>query len=240
MTFLAILLSSIFVDGAEGHKEFCGFKMKKVAVIEPNEYINYAADMNIILSNRKLLDDYKDDKNYFALAASKFIGTKKLSDMAKSRIDLLDKHLEDLRKLEKSKCTSIDETGHCFAELTSEIFSVSDGIEGKVLKVLGYNVGKWIYTVDAFDDLEKDIKDKKYNPFIYNFNYRGEKIEDFKKSILENAEFTLIRCLDEISKAAALIDVRKNSGIVENIIYLGMKEKTMKVLKGENENEKSL
>lgn len=240
MTFLAILLSSIFKDTEEAYKAFCPFKMKKVLKINTNEYIDYAADMNIILSNRKLIDNYLDDKNYFYLILSKIINTRKLSELAKHKINSIDNELSNIAQLEKDKCSNIDEIGNCFGRLTAEIFTVDEGSIGKILNVLGFNIGKWIYTIDAFDDLIDDINKKRYNPFIYAFSYNEKQTIDFKKSISENVEFTLIRCLDEISKAFELLEIKKNKSIIDNVIYLGIYDRTSKAIRGGCNNEKSI
>ncbi|TDT60906.1 DUF5685 family protein [Fonticella tunisiensis] len=238
MAFLAVLLSSTYLDKEIGVKSFCPFKMKKVLTMKSNPYIEYAADMNIILSNRKLMDDYNDDKNYVSLVLSRFVNTKNLSDLAAKKVQEVDFYLRELSILEKKRCSSIDEVSHYFACITSEIFSIGD--KSRILKVMGYNIGKWVYILDAFDDLIEDIQKKRYNPCIYAFNYKGENPWDFKSRIKENIQFTLIKCLDEMSKSFELLKMKKNGGIIENIVYLGMERRTMAAFEGGCKDEKSL
>lgn len=240
MTFLGLLLSSIYLDRDMIIKKYCPFKLKRVNNICDNLYLDYAGDMNIILSNRKLIDNYKDDRNLFALIASKFVNSKKIGDYSLDRINKIDYNLKELYYLEKANCNNLDEVGHYFGSLTSEIFNIHDDQQGKALSILGYNIGKWIYTIDAYDDLEKDIKGRKYNPFIYNFGYDGSDIEAFKNSIMRNTKFTLIRCLDEIAKAFEILDIKKNKEVLENIIYLGMRQKTESLLEGRCKNDQSI
>jgi hypothetical protein len=240
MTFLALLLSSIYMDKTPPVKKICPFKMAKVSTISNNKYLEYAAEMNIILSNRKLIDNYNDDKSYLSLIASKLINTNRLSYWSMEKLSMIDLNLKKLNELEKEKCSNIDEIAHYFAEITAEIFCIDSGDTGKVLRNLGYNLGKWIYTLDAYDDLAEDIVKKSYNPFLERFGYRGENAESFKNSIKDNVKFTLIKCLDEISKSYELLDVKKNKAIIENIVYLGMERKTMSVIEGSCCHEKSL
>ena len=240
MTFLVLLLSSINIDKEIVFKKLCLFKMSKVKVLSPSVYLEYAADMNIILSNRKLIDNYKDDKSLHSLIASKFVYTKKVSLYSVDKIKKIDSNLRVLNELEKAKCNNLDEVGHYFGSLTSEIFNFEESADSRALTVLGYNIGKWIYTIDAYDDLEKDIKMNKYNPFIYTFEYAGGDVIEFKNSIKDNARFTLIKCLDEISKAYELLNIKKNNSLIENIIYIGMKQKTESILEGRCCNDKSI
>lgn len=230
MAFLAMLLSSVYTKQEKVEKRFCPYKMKKVSVIPSNEFIRYAAEMNILLSNRKLIDDFNDEKNYLKLFFSKLIKARNISIKAKEKLEIIDSCLKELSMLEKAKCNNIDETSDCFARLTSGLFSNTEDSTGRILDSMGYNIGKWIYIMDAYDDLLDDIRDGKYNPFIYSFEYKKEP-EDFKKSIKNNVEFVLLKCLDEISKGFELLDIKKNRGIIENIVYLGMADRTMKVIK---------
>lgn len=240
MSFLAVLLSSIYLDRVGTKKEFCPFKMKKVEMVDKNPFLEYAAEMNILLSNRKFLDDYRDDKSFKALIASKVFKLKKYDCATKDKIDKIDFYLSEINSLEKDKSGNLDEIGGYFGEITSEIFGIYEDENKKLLNFIGYNIGKWIYTLDAYDDLVKDISSRNYNPLIYRFNFENKSPLEFKNEIKENIQFVLIKCLDEISKAYDLLNIKKNKGILENIIYLGMERKTASVLEGSCCNEKSL
>lgn len=159
MVFLAILLSSINESKLPSEKVFCHYKFKKVNIITKSKYIDYAADMNVLLVSRKFTDDYEDDHNVLSLLASKLFFIKPC-EMASSKINKIDSCLSKMRCLEKSKCNSIDEMSHYFAEITADIFSAECDENSRVLKYMGYNIGKWIYTIDAYDDLIDDIKKK--------------------------------------------------------------------------------
>lgn len=240
MTFLALLLSSIYLHRVGTQKNFCPFKLSKVEMISKNSYLEYAAEMNILLANRKFLDDYNDDGSQKALIASKIIKLNKYKTISKDKIDRIDYYLKEMNRLEKNKCDSIDEIGGCFGELTGEIFAIHDDNNVKLLKFIGINIGKWIYTLDAYDDLLNDIKNNNYNPLIYRFQYNNESPEEFRTRIKNNIQFVTIKCLDEISKAFELLDIKKNKGLIKNIIYLGMENKTTNVMEGSCCNEKSI
>lgn len=238
MTFLALLLSALYNDEEIITRKRCMAKLKMVPVVKNSEFIEYAADMNILLANRKLKDSFNDDKNVFAYFASLFIRSK---TYGQEKLTSIDKYLSNISKLEKEKCSNIDQISDQFAMLTSEIFSYKQDSNALILQNMGYNLGKWIYIIDAFDDIEKDIKKGSYNPFIYGFGYNNSQTcSEFKKNISENAEFTLIKCLDEVSKAFELLDFKKNKEILDNIIYLGLEKKTTQVIRGGQCNEKPI
>lgn len=238
MTFLALFLSSINYETDRPKRRFCGYKISKVNYFE-NKFIDYAAYMNIILANRKLIDDYNDDKNYLSLMLSKVFDVRNNKDF-KEKIDRIDASLLEMSKLERENSSDIDRLSHLFGEITKETFDILNNRTGEVLKYLGYNLGRWIYVIDALDDLEGDIKNNKYNPIKYAFEFKGEEIKDFKDKIIDNIRFMLYSYLENITKAYELIDLKKNKGILDNIIYLSLADKTEKVLKGEKTSEKSI
>lgn len=120
-----------------------------------------------------------------------------------------------------------------------------DGIDmeasEKILSRIGYHLGKWIYLMDAYDDIEENIRSGAYNPLLYRFGYDGEDAQVFRDRIKESTERNLVLYLSEIAKAFDLLDIRKNRGIIENIVYVGLLKKTEEVLrKGEKTNEQSV
>lgn len=239
--FLALLLSSLADSKAEIRRERCiAHPLKKRNVLKSTEILDYAADMNIVLAYYNLVDNWKDEKSVVgytgALALRK--AYKKISKRHEKKCRIIRENLERLNQLEKEKCNSIDEAAEPFSKLMAEIMAYETCCEDenreKILRWIGYNIGKWIYVLDAYDDLEKDVKNKAYNPLIYQYEYKDGDIKDFKTSILSNTEFILTYCLDQITKTYELLGNNKNKGLVENILYLGMLRKTDQILKFSN------
>ena len=100
-----------------------------------------------------------------------------------------------------------------------------------LLGEIGYNVGKWVYLIDAVDDLEKDLGKNRYNPL------KGIKNDENYKS---RVEFSLICTLENASLALKKLGLEKNKGIIENIIYFGLFKKTESIVglvNSEDENK---
>jgi hypothetical protein len=107
------------------------------------------------------------------------------------------------------------------------------------LSWLGYNLGRWIYILDAYDDIEKDNEKSNYNPLLEQYKYDGKDIKEFKESIKDKVNFSLTYSLSEVEKAYSLLEIEKNKGIMDNILYSGLILKTDSVLQGKREmNEK--
>lgn len=235
--FLALLLSSLIDDSPKIKKERCVVHpINKRNIIISDDIVNYASDMNLLLTYYKLMDNREDEKSALSAAGMLVLKSslKKIRRNYKEKCGIIEEKLAELAKLEKSKCGSMDRAAEPFAKLMEELLVYEplchdENLE-KILRWIGYNIGKWIYILDAYDDLEKDIAKKSYNPLIYQYDLTGEGMSRNKAEIRERIEFNLTYALSEISKAYQLLEVKKNSGIVENIIFMGMLRKTEQIL----------
>ncbi|HEY8804040.1 MAG TPA: DUF5685 family protein, partial [Clostridium sp.] len=114
---------------------------------------------------------------------------------------------------------------------------------------LGYNLGKWIYIIDAYDDLEKDINSDSFNAINSLFNTDKLDFKSFSTLIKPRIDFLLATCASLCLKHLNNLPLIKNKDILFNILELGLMEKMDKVfnennidyLKGvEDKDDKSL
>lgn len=94
---------------------------------------------------------------------------------------------------------------------------------------MGYNLGRWIYLMDAADDLEEDREKNNYNPFLL-MNYNGE--QNFKNYISQ----ILNQSLAQAYNAFELLDITLYKGIIDNILLKGLAQKQRAVLFSEEKN----
>lgn len=246
--FLGLFLSSINKEDVSLEHEACiANPLKKKWVVKKSHSVDFSSDINIILTYYKLLDDWRDDKNLPAKLGQFIIspGYRRAlcrNEEVESHIRL---SLEKLYALEKQKCSSMDRAADPFGDLIQGIVSL--GYKGysdkdkKAVEWMSYNIGKWIYIIDAFDDIEKDAKKNNYNPLLIQYEYEDGNIERFKDKIREEVSFNLVHTLAQAATAFELLSMN-NRGIMENILYLGMDKKTKNVLEGRSckKDEKSI
>lgn len=218
MTFLAILISSLEVEKPDLKTENCiAHPVSKRPVIHGDKGIEYSADMSVILTYMKLKDDWQDEKSVKSFARIAYLrAIKKSAKKYPAQYKCVKENLEKLSVLEQEKCNNIDMVADCFGKLLQGIFDI-DG-NNKALAWLGYHTGRFIYIVDAYKDIEKDLKNKSYNPFVEMYGAKPDK-EAFKQSVVDALTFTL----SEISNAYNLLDIKKNKELLDNIIYLGLR-----------------
>jgi len=247
--FLALLLDSLKNDPVKGKQQRCFVHpVQKRFMAESNPAVEFASDINILLAYYNLKDKWQDEKKLSGPIGTAVLrkGFRRVKRKYPVLVDEVNKELSFLVKLEKESTGYMDEASEPFSRIMQIIFSFpeTDEKQKKALGWIGYNLGKWIYLLDAYDDLEDNIKSGAYNPLLTQFQYkREESVQDFRDRIREKTYFNLIYTLSEMEKAFSLLDVKKNKSILENIVYSGLLLKTRNVLKIEdrsNKNEKSL
>ncbi len=136
---------------------------------------------------------------------------------------IIDDAINRQTQLETSHCKSIDEAADPTASVLSKICEMfsENPKEQRVLARFGYLTGRWVYLIDALDDLEQDAKSDGYNVFM-----RADSIKEMDEQafalIKENAIGTLNLTHGEITKAFQLLDLKQFAPILDNILFLGL------------------
>lgn len=240
MTFLGLLLDGL-------HKEERSFKiqrciahpLKKKPMIVNNKALAYAAAMNVSLVYYKLLDDVADDKSIKSKVSSMILSSykSKFNRNVTMINDIIEENLKKLSYLEvEKKFSSIDEIAHPFSEIVGKILNLypekfegdSEEVRGNLYE-LGYSLGKWIYLIDALDDLKEDMEKNKFNPIDYLYNTDSKTYEELMEEIRDRMEFTIFNCGYTCRNALENLPIKRNKEILENIISLGMMDKYTKI-----------
>ncbi|WP_456096027.1 DUF5685 family protein [Peptostreptococcus sp.] len=216
ITFLIVLLSSIYQPSAQVFHEKCivdPVKKKKHII---NEITEYAASMNILLAYYKLEDDVNDEGDIKSRLVRRAYrkSFKTAYDKYPQKADFIKACLGELRSLEEDQSTSIDQTSNCFARLLEEIFDYKDDEYRDRLRKVGFNIGKYIYIMDAYEDLDQDLEKGRYNPFS---SYKDDR-EGLKVRVDKLIGMTLAR----LEEAILDLDIKVNKSIIDNIIYSGV------------------
>lgn len=193
ITFLLLCLNHLDNGEKENRKIRCPYNPTRVKKVQlSTEAIHYSAFINYWLVTEKLLDDYTDDKNYFKSFLRKLLISKKRfkksNHLYEEKVNTLTSLLHKVYRSEKNIVDSFDfdAVTNSFGEFFAEIFFIKDIVFDKenLLRKLFFQVGKWIYIIDAYDDFEKDIKKKRFNLLCsLSENGKMEKMEAFEKTL---------------------------------------------------------
>ena len=142
-----------------------------------------------------------------------------------------------MSRLEKNNCKEIDETADCFARILEILFTpdfIEDEDKKRILAWLGYNIGRWIYIIDAYNDLEKDVKKNDYNTF--KAKYEDKNAQEIKDTIREDLYTSMTFTLENAASAYNLLEIYKNKEVLDNIMYVALKTKQKSILGESNES----
>lgn len=118
-----------------------------------------------------------------------------------------------MSEYEKAQETNIDKPAEQFGILLGEVAAMKDDEWSDELRVLGNNLGRFIYLLDAYDDLEKDEKKNNYNVFKYH-----KDVEDFDTF----AENILKAYMAGCARVFERLPILANAELLRNIIYSGV------------------
>lgn len=224
MTFFVILLSSLYESKLNKEQNRCIVHPIKPQFQVFNEMSSYAADMNMIMSYYHFKDDWEDEKKFSGLAGKMLFESyhNKLIRKYPRQSSVIVSAMEQLTGLEKDNVFDLDKVSGAFGELMGELFVLQDDQWSTILREFGFYLGKFIYLMDAYDDLESDLKKQVYNPLRRMFE---EDKEHYEERINQSLTLLMAEATERFEKLPCL----EYSDILRNILYVGVWEKYDKI-----------
>lgn len=224
LTYLAILLSAA-EEGDVREGRCMVSPVKKKEYLSSNAALALAADESVILAYWQLRDGAEDHdwihgmKYRSAMAVLK----KAYRKAAKARPafdEVTRSQLKILSELEHENCPSIDRAADAFATLLAGAAAEIDApVRRRVLEQLLYHLGRWIYLVDAADDLKEDAAKGNYNPVALRY---GLKDGEWTPQARQEFVVTLDHSVHMMTTAFELWDFGVWTPILETTLYNGL------------------
>ena len=214
-TFLALLLTSLYEPEDTFSEMRCIAHPFEKQPTRQNEFTRYAADVSIILSYYSCLDDWKDEKKLRRKAMASLLSGKnrKAGALHEEKARHISDQLERLHEMEAAGETDLDAVSGCFGEIMADVFAYKDDEWTPALRRMGFYLGKFLYLMDAYDDLEKDAASGSYNPLLSRRDLPD--FDGYCRGIL-----TMM--MAECSKAFEMLPIVENVDILRNILYSGV------------------
>lgn len=215
MTFVVILLSALYEPPTRKGTTRCIIHPVRKQPVRRNAVTGYAADMNVLLTYHKCRDDWEDEKKAMALGYSKVLQGKvrKLDKKYPEKSRRIQELLKELSEMEKAGEHDIDKMSGCFGRIMEEIFAWKQDVWENSLRRMGFFLGKFIYLLDAYDDVEEDVKNKDYNPFAEKYTMEG-----FEGEVRQ----ILMMMMAETCREFEKLPIIKYGDILRNILYSGV------------------
>lgn len=231
ITFLLILLSGLYEPETEECRGRCVLHPFRRHVYQKNEICAYAADMNVLMAYYKCLDDWKDERKLRkGLAAFRLRkAAKRVQEYYPDKVDRIKKAMAELSLGEAAGSVDLDKMAGYFGQVMAELFRYRQDEWSEVLYRLGFFLGKFIYLMDAYEDLEEDRRKGTYNPLLPRAQEAG--FDEWCREIL-----TMM--MAECAKAFEILPIVQDAGLMRNVLYAGVWERYEQVRARREEGEK--
>lgn len=217
ITFLAILLSGLYEPDEVTEPFRCRLHPTKKRFFHESEVMQYAASMNIVLSYYKLLDDYQDDhKTSRKKIANRFEPVvKRVCEEYPRQTQAIEDFVRDLSDAEYRQEDNLTVLSALSGDMLGELFCYKEeDVWNESLRSMGYYLGKFIYLLDAYDDMEKDRKNHSFNPMLRAID-KDPSYDAFCRQVL-------VSLIAECTKEFERLPILKNASILRNILYSGI------------------
>ncbi|MBR6728787.1 MAG: hypothetical protein IKL80_01385 [Clostridia bacterium] len=228
-TFLALLMGAVQKEAPIACPGRClANPMIKRPTLQQDAVLSYSAAVNVLLVWFKLKDDLADNHSMKAILLLPFLYGKQKKAQKKypALYQKISEGLQNLSKLEKEHCKNAEAPAAAFGKLTADIFDAESLLSAenrRILSHMGFLLGRFIYLLDAWEDRDADAKKGSYNPFLLE-----ESVNE------DDVKLSLTYTLSELASSMELLETVRNREIIENIMYLGLKNVLEQVFSGRN------
>jgi hypothetical protein len=111
-----------------------------------------------------------------------------------------------------------DQAGACFGSLMAELFAYQHDEWEQPLRQMGFYLGKFIYLLDAYDDLEDDEQYGSFNPLLPVRKRMQKEGADFDAYVRALLTMLMASC----TRAFEILPIVENVDILRNILYAGV------------------
>lgn len=173
--------------------------------------------MNVLLAYYNLVDDWKDDKSYTKKTVAAML-EKDYQRVAKNyprQAKAIENYIAKLSEYEENKETNIDLVAGLTGEMLGEIFAWKQDEWYDELKTLGFYMGKFIYLMDAYEDLKQDEKKDAYNPLRFLDTDDEQEFETLCRLMMTSM-------ISECAKSFERLPILLHADILRNVLYSGV------------------
>lgn len=237
INFFNVLFHSIENIDVQVEQSRCfSHPIKKRSVLKPTSLTDKIAVGNVILTYLNVYDDVVDGGGTKKKAAlSLYKKSYRKAQQQWAELDqVICQRYEQLRDLEKSNCDSLDMVAHSFATLSQDFCKLVLTCPNEFSETLCYNVGKWIYLIDALDDAKKDLKHNNYNPFVSC--YKAASVAELCQH-KDEISFLMYAVLNRIAQSYNDLNLSKYTCVLNNVLLDSIRAKTAEVLNKLTESE---
>ena len=216
MTFLAMLLNAVYEPGERSGRERCPAHLVKAHDYVLTPVMDYAADMNAALAYHKCRDNWSDDRDLIAAGEGALL--KRAYQKAKAnhpeKCAAIEAWLDEIHDIEARGLQQVDAPVNATGRLLGELFVwPGDAAFSDELRAVGDGLGRFIYFMDAYEDLPRDARKGRYNPL------KGLRDREDYEALCKTA---LTMMIADATQAFEELPVVLDADILRNVLYSGI------------------
>ena len=216
LTFLAMLLNALYEPGERAGRERCPAHPMKAHEYAVSPVMDYVADMNVALAYHKCLDNWRDDKSLLSAGEGALLkkAYRKVEADWPDQCAAIEAWLKEIHDIEDRQLNEIDPPVNATGRLLGELFAYpGDDTCSEGLRAVGDGLGRFIYFMDAYDDLPQDLKKGRYNPL------KGLRDREDYEDLCRSA---LTMMVAGATEAFETLPIVLDYDILENVLYSGI------------------
>lgn len=215
MTFLAMLHTSLYEPETADEKHRCVVHPLGKQRMLANEAIDYAADLSAIVAYYDLRDGWEDERRVDRLAESALLrkAAKEAGERLPRQKEAVERYVKALHEIEDQNDQNLDAAANLTGEMLAELYVMKDDIYARDLRELGFYLGKFIYLCDCYEDVERDIRKKNYNPLV---------LRRTNETFAADCEQMLSDMMARAALAFERLPLIDDAVIMRNILYSGI------------------
>lgn len=215
ITFLAILLSSLYEPQEDVSWARCPLHPLKKREYIKNSALSYAAGMNILLTYHKLKDNQADDHSMLSGAGAGLLkrACRRVEKAYPEKCERVAEYLRQISHLEKQGSRDVDALCNLSGGMLGEIFAWKDDAWAPLMRSMGEGLGRFIYFMDAYEDYDADEKKRRFNPLRQLHQQK-----DYEDLCLDTMKMLVAEAVD----AFEMLPLEKDLSILRNVMYTGI------------------
>ena len=230
MAFMSALVHNIRHEDVKIKRAHCALHIiKKRPITEVDEITVMLGCINTALAYYKLLDDKADGDRKGVLRHLYKKGLKRAVKRHKKAVEIIENGMRAQSEIEKAGCSIIEMAAEPSAVMMRELSTYALG-EYSTAETEGlfYDIGRWVYLIDALDDYDKDVKKHRFN-VLYNAFGAKDKVQAVKENC-DELTFLFDSLFADMRMRISKIDFGFNRYLTDNIILRGIPLKTRAIL----------
>ena len=216
LAFLSLLLNALYEPREQAGRERCPLHPLKAHDYLLSPVMAYAADMNVALAYHKCLDNWRDDRNALAAGEGALLrqAYRKVKDAYPDKCAAIEAWLDAIHDIEARNLLEIDPPMNATGRMLGELFVYpGDETWSEELRTIGDGLGRFIYFMDAYEDLPLDARKGNYNP-LKSLRDR----EDYEALCKDALTMMIADATDAFESLPVVLD----ADIIRNVLYSGV------------------